>query len=122
MIELEFSILWSLLTLGGKECKLIDSKTIVNGFPDNFSKDANDQIRILVELEYLKLGVPSNEMIQENPTICLVRINPEKYEEIKKIVHPEGAHNKDKFTGFSLREELKRKLDKYKTQRLEWNV
>ncbi len=90
MSELQFSILWNLLALGGKECKLVDSKILVNGFPDNRNEKAKAELKDLVERDYVVRGIPTNDEMRKNPTIDLVGINPSRYEDVKRMVNPDA--------------------------------
>jgi hypothetical protein len=90
MGELQHAILWNLLSLGGIECKPVDSKIIVNGFPDTHIKNAKKELRDLVERNYVQRRVPTNDEALKNPSIDLVAINPERYQDIKRMVNPDA--------------------------------
>lgn len=116
MNELMSAILWDLVSIGGKECIMIDEKIIVNKFPEKYADDANYEIKTLVELGYLVRGIPSDNEIQKNPIICLVGINPEKYEDVKKMVNPDLLNDEDNYSGDMFKDQLKKDIEKRKAE------
>ena len=89
MGDLQDAILWSLLSLGGIECKPVDSKIIVDGFPDSLAAKAKDELKDLVEHDYVQRAIATNDEALKNPSINLVAINPERYQDIKRMVNPD---------------------------------
>lgn len=90
MAELQSAILWNLLSLGGIECKPVDSKIIVDGFPDIYVEKAKDELKDLVERNYVQRVIPTNKEVLKNPSINLVAINPKRYQDIKRMVNPDA--------------------------------
>jgi len=90
MGEFQSAILWDLSSRGGEECTPVDSKIILNGFPDLHIEKAKKDLRDLIERNYVQRRVPTNDEVSKNPSIDLVAINPERYRDIKRMINPDA--------------------------------
>lgn len=89
MGEFQFAILWELLSKGGIECLPIDSKILLNEFPDIHIEKAKRELKDLIERNYVQRRIPTNYESLKNMSIDLVAINPERYQDIKRMVNPD---------------------------------
>lgn len=90
MGEFQSAILWDLSSRGGEDCLPVDASIIVDGFPPPHTEKAKKDLKDLIERNYVQRRIPSNNEILKNPSINLVAINPERYQDIQRMLNPDA--------------------------------